>query len=92
MAKDFSKRDGFIWIDGEIIPWQDAKVHVLTHGLHYASSVFEGERAYDGNIFLCHEHSQRLIRSAKLIDMDMPLSVEEIDDAKKEILLSLIHI
>ena len=93
MAQAFSDRDGLIWMNGEIIPWRDAKVHVLTHGLHYASSVFEGERAYDGNIFLCQEHSERLIRSAELIDMDMPMTAEEINQAKKEILaasLSLI--
>ncbi len=86
MAEDFSNRDGLIWMDGEIIPWRDAKVHVLTHGLHYASSVFEGERAYDGNIFLCHEHSERFIRSADLIDMRMPYSAKELDEAKYEIL------
>lgn len=86
MAQAFSDRDGLIWMNGEIIPWRDAKVHVLTHGLHYASSVFEGERAYDGNIFLCQEHSERLIRSAQLIDMDMPMTAEEINQAKKEIL------
>ena len=86
MAQAFSDRDGLIWMNGEIIPWRDAKVHVLTHGLHYASSVFEGERAYDGNIFLCQEHSERLIRSAELIDMEMPMTAEEINQAKKEIL------
>lgn len=86
MDKDFSNRDGLIWFDGNIIPWRDAKVHVLTHGLHYASSVFEGERCYDGNIFLETEHSQRFIRSAELIDMKMPYSVEELNAAKRAIL------
>lgn len=86
MAENFSDRDGLIWFDGEIVPWRDAKVHVLTHGLHYASSVFEGERAYDGNIFLCQEHSERFIRSANLIDMQMPYSAEELNAAKYEIL------
>lgn len=86
MAQDFSDKDGLIWIDGEIVPWREAKVHILTHGLHYASSVFEGERAYDGNIFLSQEHSERLRRSAELIDMDMPLSVDTINQAKEEIL------
>jgi branched-chain amino acid aminotransferase len=86
MTNDFSDRDGLIWYNGEIIPWRDAKVHVLTHGLHYASSVFEGERAYNGKIFLMSEHSERLIRSADLIDMRMPYSVEELDKAKMEIL------
>ncbi len=86
MAENFSDRDGLIWYNGEIIPWRDAKVHVLTHGLHYASSVFEGERAYDGNIFLCQEHSERFIRSAKLIDMLMPYSAKELNEAKYAIL------
>ena len=83
---NFSDRDGLIWFDGEIVNWRDAKIHVLSHGLHYASSVFEGERAYDGNIFLCQEHSERFIRSANLIDMDMPYSAEELNKAKYEIL------
>lgn len=83
---NFSDRDGLIWFDGEIVDWRDAKIHVLSHGLHYASSVFEGERAYDGNIFLCQEHSERFIRSANLIDMDMPYSAEELNKAKYEIL------
>jgi len=86
MGENFSDRDGLIWMDGEIIDWRDAKVHVLTHGLHYASSIFEGERAYDGNIFLCQEHSERFIRSAELIDMTMPYSASELNDAKYEIL------
>jgi branched-chain amino acid aminotransferase len=86
MAQAFSDRDGLIWMDGQIIPWREAKVHVLTHGLHYASSVFEGERAYDGNVFLLQEHSVRLRRSAELIDMKMPMSVEQINQAKLEIL------
>jgi len=85
-AGDFSDRDGLIWMDGEIVPWREAKIHILTHGLHYASSVFEGERAYEGNIFLCQEHSERFIRSAKLIDMPMPYSAEELNNAKYEIL------
>jgi len=83
---DFSDRDGLIWMDGKIIPWRDATVHVLTHGLHYASSVFEGERAYEGNIFLMDEHSHRFTRSANLIDMEMPYSTGELNAAKQEIL------
>lgn len=86
MAQAFSDRDGLIWMDGEIIPWREANVHVLTHGLHYGSSIFEGERAYEGNIFLCQEHSERFIRSAKLIDMKMPMSADELNEAKYEIL------
>lgn len=86
MAGNFDDRDGLIWMDGEIVPWRDAKIHVLTHGLHYASSVFEGERAYNGNIFLCQEHSERFIRSAQMIDMAMPYSAEDLNKAKYEIL------
>jgi len=86
MSDKFSDRDGFIWLDGEIVPWRDATVHVLTHGLHYASSVFEGERAYNGEIFLMTEHSQRFRKSAELIDMEMPYSVEELNEAKMAIL------
>jgi len=82
----FSDRDGLIWMDGKIVPWREAHVHILTHGLHYASSVFEGERAYSGNIFKIQEHSDRLIRSAELIDMGMTLSAGEINAAKHEIL------
>ncbi len=86
MAQAFSDRDGKIWMDGKIIPWRDAKIHVLTHGLHYASSVFEGERAYNGNIFLEDAHSERLIKSASLIDMKMTMTPAEINQAKEEIL------
>lgn len=82
MTQDFSDRDGFIWMDGQIVPWRDAKIHVLNHGLHYASSVFEGERAYNGKIFLCQEHSERFTRSANLIDMKMPYSTDELNEAK----------
>lgn len=86
MTTPFNDRDGLIWMDGKIVDWRDAKVHVLTHGLHYASSIFEGERAYDGNIFLCNEHSERFIRSAEMIDMKMPYTAEELNNAKYEIL------
>jgi branched-chain amino acid aminotransferase len=82
----FDKRDGFIWMNGEIIPWQDAKVHVLSHGLHYGSSVFEGERAYGGEIFKSTEHSERFKRSAQLLDFEIPFSVAEIDRAKELVL------
>jgi len=80
----FDDRDGWIWFDGQFVPWRDAKVHVLTHGLHYASSVFEGERMYDGEIFKLTQHTERLFRSAALLDMDIPFSVAEIDAACKE--------
>lgn len=79
-------RDGFIWFDGKLVPWRDAKVHVLTHAMHYASSVFEGERAYNGKIFKSREHSNRLIASARYIDFQLPYSAEEIDAAKAETL------
>lgn len=85
-SPDFSDRDGLIWIDGKILPWRDAKVHILTHGLHYASAVFEGERCYSGNIFKSQEHSERLVRSADLIDMKMTMTVDQINQAKEEIL------
>lgn len=81
----FDQRDGFIWIDGKIVEWKDAKVHVLSHGLHYGSGVFEGERMYGGKIFKCNEHSKRLHESAKLMDMEIPISVEELDKLKYEI-------
>lgn len=86
MAQAFSDRDGYIWMDGKIIPWREANVHILTHGLHYASAVFEGERCYSGNIFKDKEHSDRLIRSAEFIDMKMTMTSEEISRAKREIL------
>ncbi|MFV0474415.1 MAG: branched-chain amino acid aminotransferase [Pikeienuella sp.] len=78
----YDDRDGVIWLDGAMVPWREAKVHVLTHALHYASSVFEGERAYGGVIFKGHEHSLRLLASAKAMDMPAPYSAEEIDAAK----------
>lgn len=86
MAQAFHDRDGFIWMDGKILPWREANVHILTHGLHYASAVFEGERCYSGNIFKDKEHSDRLIRSAHFIDMKMDMTSEEISKAKREIL------
>jgi len=80
----FDDRDGWIWFDGEFVPWREAKTHVLTHGLHYGSSVFEGERMYGGEIFKLTAHSQRLKRSAELIDFEIPYSVAEIDAACNE--------
>jgi branched-chain amino acid aminotransferase len=81
----FDDRDGTIWFDGKFLDWRDAKVHVLTHALHYASSVFEGERAYGGTIFKSREHSERLRASARLLDFEVPYSVEQIDAAKAEV-------
>lgn len=82
----FDDRDGFIWMDGQMMPWREAKVHVLTHGLHYASSVFEGERAYDGTVFRSHDHSKRLIRSAQILGMDVPYSVDDLEIVKRDLL------
>jgi branched-chain amino acid aminotransferase len=81
----FDKREGYIWQNGKITPWQDAKVHVLNHGLHYASCVFEGERVYDKKIFKITEHSERLHKSAEILGFKIPYSVQELDKAKKEI-------
>lgn len=77
----FDDRDGQIWWDGALIPWREAKLHVLSHGLHYASAVFEGERSYGGNIFRLRDHSERLIRSAEILGFKIPFTVEEIDQA-----------
>src|SRR6201989_271314 len=82
----YDDRDGEIWFDGKYVPWREAKIHVLTHGLHYASCVFEGERAYGGEVFRGTEHSERLKRSAQLMDFEIPYSVAEIDAAKRLVL------
>lgn len=82
----YDDRDGKIWMDGQLVDWRSANVHVLTHGLHYASSVFEGERAYNGKIFLSREHSERLHFSAKELDFEIPYSVDEIEAAKQAVL------
>ncbi len=82
----YDDRDGKIWMDGKLVEWRDANVHILTHALHYASSVFEGERAYNGKIFKSVEHSERLLKSGELLDMPIPYSVEEIEAAKKAVL------
>jgi branched-chain amino acid aminotransferase len=79
----FDQREGFIWMNGKLVEWQDAKLHVLSHGLHYASCVFEGERAYGGQIFKSTEHSERFKRSANLLDFEIPFSVVELDAAKQ---------
>jgi len=82
----FDDRDGSIWFDGKLIPWRDAKIHVLTHALHYASAVFEGERAYGGKVFKLTEHSQRLADSAKLLGFELPLTVAQLDEATRQTL------
>jgi len=80
------QRDGWIWFDGELKPWRDAKIHVLTHGLHYASCVFEGQRAYGGEVFKLREHTNRLIESGKTLDFTIPYSADEIDEANRLVL------
>ena len=82
----FDDRDGTIWLNGKIIPWRDAKTHTLSHGLHYASLVFEGERVYSGTIFKGREHTQRLRNSGKLMDFDIPMTDDEIDAAKMAVI------
>ena len=80
------QREGWIWFDGEMVPWKDAKIHVLTHGLHYASSVFEGQRAYGGEVFKLKEHTERLIQSGKTLDFTIPYSADEINAACRLVL------
>src|SRR5688572_30021709 len=82
----YHDRDGFIWLDGQLVPWRDANVHILTHALHYASSVFEGQRAYNGEIFKLNAHSERLHKSARILGFEIPWSPEEINAACKEVL------
>jgi branched-chain amino acid aminotransferase len=82
----FDDRDGWIWWDGALVPWRDAKLHVLSHGLHYASAVFEGERAYAGNIFRLREHTDRLINSARILGFEIPYTADKIDAACRETL------
>jgi branched-chain amino acid aminotransferase len=84
--KTFHDRDGYIWMDGKMLPWREAQVHILTHGLHYGTSVFEGERAYDGHIFRSRDHSVRLVKSAAILCMDLPVGVDALEKVKAEIL------
>ena len=81
----FDKRSGKIWFDGNLVEWKDAKLHILTHGLHYASSVFEGLRVYDGSIFKLNEHTERLFYSASRLGFKIPYSVNEINEFCKEV-------
>ena len=83
-AEPFDQRDGFIWFNGELVAWREAKLHVLTHGLHYASAVFEGERVYGGEIFKLTEHTERLHNSGKILGFDIPFSVAQIDQACRD--------
>lgn len=82
----FDDRDGTIWFNGDMIPWRDAKIHVINHGLHYASCIFEGERAYEGKIFKSHEHTTRLFKSASVLGMDIPFEPDVINMAKETVL------
>jgi branched-chain amino acid aminotransferase len=91
-TQPFDKRPGVIWMDGQYVPWEDAKVHVLTHAFHYASAVFEGERAYGGVIFKLDEHTRRLHESARLLDFEIPFSVEAINRASNELLARQGHL
>ena len=86
MSGSYDDRDGKIWMNGKLVEWRDANVHILTHAMHYASSVFEGERAYSGKIFKSKLHSERLLKSAKMIDFEIPYSVDEIEKAKYDTL------
>lgn len=82
----FHDRDGVIWLNGDMVPWRDAKMHVLTHGLHYASCVFEGERVYGGEIFELTQHTERLHHSAEVLGFSLPWSVAEIDEACRQVI------
>jgi branched-chain amino acid aminotransferase len=82
----FDDRDGIIWFNGAMVPWRDAKIHVINHGLHYASCVFEGERAYEGRIFKSAEHTARLFKSASVLGMDIPFTPDQINQAKEAVL------
>ncbi len=90
-TQPFDNRPGFIWYNGEFVPWQDATVHVLSHGLHYGSGVFEGQRAYGGVIFKLDEHTRRLHDSATILGFEIPYSVDEINRASQELLAKQDH-
>ena len=83
----FDDRDGFIWFNGKLVEWRNANIHILNHGLHYASCVFEGLRIYDGKIFKLYEHIERLFNSAKILDLDIPYDFQEVIDITKDIIL-----
>ncbi|MGH6990515.1 MAG: aminotransferase class IV, partial [Stellaceae bacterium] len=89
MGIPFDDRDGVIWLDGKLVPWRDARIHVLTHGLHYASCVFEGERVYGGKIFKLREHTERLINSGRILGFEIPWRAEAIDRASYEVIEAL---
>src|SRR5208282_4537364 len=82
----FDNRDGFIWYDGRLVPWRDAKLHVLSHGLHYASCVFEGERVYNGKVFRLEDHNERLRNSARILGFEVPASMDDLARATHELI------
>ncbi len=82
----FDDRDGYIWMDGKMLPWREANVHFLTHALHYSTAVFEGERAYDGHIFKSREHSERLLNSGKIIHLPIEYTVDQMEEIKAEVM------
>jgi len=82
----YDQRDGFIWVDGALVPWKDAKIHLLTHALHYASAVFEGARIYGTQVFASSQHSQRLHDSGRILGFDVPYSVDELDQAYRDVI------
>jgi len=84
----FDDRDGFIWFDGRLVPWRDAKLHVLNHGLHYASCVFEGERVYNGKVFRLEDHNERLLNSARILGFEVPASMNDLAKATDEVISS----
>lgn len=86
LDKPYDDRDGWIWMDGKFLPWREANIHVLSHGLHYASAVFEGTRAYGGKIFKCEEHTTRLFRSAQALNLTIPFTEDEINHVTREVL------
>ena len=86
MTKSFNNRDGWIWVNGEFVEWNKAKSHIISQGLHYASAVFEGERAYNGKIFKSEEHTRRLFKSAKIVGIKIPYTEEQINKAKDELI------
>jgi len=86
MAKSFNNRDGWIWMNGDFLPWREAKSHIISQGLHYASAVFEGERAYKGKIFKSSQHTKRLFNSAKIIGISIPYKEVEINQAKIDLI------
>ena len=89
MSKSFDDREGWLWMNGEFIPWKKATTHVISQGLHYASTVFEGERAYNGKIFRSTEHTNRLFNSAEIMGMKIPFSKDQINQAKDELILKM---